>query len=280
MVSGMPTISGYPGGEPMMTGYVADPAAGLMGAVAVMVALQHRHRTGKGQRIDMSQMEAMTSFMGEAIMEFSMNKSLRPRMGNRHRRTAPHGVYPCKGDDQWVTITVSSQDEWKWFCNAIGNPDWTRDSRFTDETGRRQNHDELDEFIGQWTSQQEKYDVMHALQGAGVAAAAVLSYADILSDAHIKARGFFEEVTRPVTGTHPHAGFPAKFSETPVTIRRPAPTLGQDTEYVLKTLLDMTDDEIVQLAEEEVIGTEPQGWPYAMEAEEAISRLKDIHGKE
>jgi crotonobetainyl-CoA:carnitine CoA-transferase CaiB-like acyl-CoA transferase len=279
MVSGMPTISGYPDGEPMMTGYMADPAAGLMGAVAVMVALQYRHQTGKGQYIDLSQIEAFTTFMGGAIMDYTMNRRLQPRRGNRHPSMSPHGVYPCKGEDQWATITVSSEEEWARFCDAIGNPPWTKELRFSEPASRYQNHDDLDRLIGDWTRQQDKREVMRILQGVGVAAAPVLSFAEVLDDPQLKDRGFFETITRPVTGTHPYPGFPVKFSETPTSIRRPAPTLGQDNEYILKELLGMTEVEIARLAEEEVIGTKPQGWPYSMEADEAISRLKDIHEK-
>ncbi|HEY48559.1 MAG TPA: CoA transferase [Dehalococcoidia bacterium] len=279
MVSGMPTISGYPGGEPMMTGYIADPAAGLMGAVAVVVALQHRHRTGKGQHIDLSQIEAFTAFMGQAIIDYSMNNRMQPRRGNRHPSMAPHGVYPCKGDDDWVTITVSSDEEWDRLCDATGNPSWASEPKYTDAASRYSNHDELDKLMGEWTRQHDKHEVMQILQGAGVAAAPVLSYAEFLDDAHIKDRGFFETVTRPLTGTHPYPGFPVKLSETPVTIRRPAPTLGQDNEYILKNLLGMTDDEINELVEAEIIGTKPQGWAYSMEADEAISKLKDIHAR-
>jgi crotonobetainyl-CoA:carnitine CoA-transferase CaiB-like acyl-CoA transferase len=280
MVSGMPTISGYPDGEPMMTGYIADPAAGLMGAVAVMVALHRRHRTGKGQRIDLSQMEAITTFMGGPIMDYTMNRRLQPRRGNRHPDVAPYGVYRCKGDDEWVTITVSSEEEWAGFCSVMGNPDWVKEPKFSDNRNRCDNHDALDELINEWTSQRDRHEIMRMLQEAGIAAGAVLSYADVLSDVHLQDRGFFETVTRPVNGTHPNPGFPAKFSETPVHIRRPAPTLGQDNEYILTKLLGMTEDEINRLAEEEVIGTKPQGWAYSMDADEAISKLKDIHAKD
>ena len=277
MVSGMPTISGYPGGEPMMTGYMADPAAGLMGAVAVMTALQYRRRTGKGQHIDLSQMEAITTFMGGALMDYVMNDRFQPRRGNRHPFLAPHGVYPCKGDDEWVTITISSDDEWSAFCAAVGSPDWTQEARFSDNRSRHENHDALDVLIGQWTSQHDRREIMGVLQQAGVAASPVLSYGDVLDDPQLQHRGFFQTVTRPVTGTHPYPGFPAKFSETPVTIRRPAPTLGQDNEHVLGTILGMTKEQIAQLAEDEIIGTQPQGWAFSMGADEAIARIKAIH---
>ena len=212
-------------------------------------------------------------------MDYAMNRRLQPRRGNRHPSMSPHGVYRCIGDDEWVTITVSSEEEWARFCDAIGNPPWTKEPRFSDTLSRYENHDDLDRLIGDWTRQHDKHEVMQIMQQAGVASAPVLSYAEVLSDPHIEERGFFEVVTRPVTGTHPYPGFPAKLSETPVTIRRPAPTLGQDNEEVLTRLLGMTKEEISQLAEEEIIGTKPQGWAYSMEADEAISRLKDIHTK-
>jgi crotonobetainyl-CoA:carnitine CoA-transferase CaiB-like acyl-CoA transferase len=281
MVSGMPTISGYPDGEPMMTGYIADPIAGLMGAVAVMVALQHRHRSGEGQRIDMSQMEAVTALMGGPVMEYVMNGKMQPRRGNRHPSHAPHGVYRCKGDDQWVTITVSSEEEWARLCEAMGSPTWTQEPRFRDDVGRHQNHDDLDKLITDWTSQCEKHEVIKILQQAGVASGPVLTHAEIMSDDHIRERGLFETITRPVTGTHPYPGFPVKLSETPTSIRRPTPTLGQDNEYILTELLGMSKSEIKKLADDEIIGTSPLGWPYATtDKDEAIARLKDVHGKD
>jgi crotonobetainyl-CoA:carnitine CoA-transferase CaiB-like acyl-CoA transferase len=199
MVSGMPTISGYPNGEPMMTGYIADPIAGLMGAVAVVVALQHRHRTGKGQYIDMSQMEAVTALMGGPVMEYVMNGRMQPRRGNRHPSHAPHGVYRCKGDDEWITITVSSEEEWLRLCEAMGSPAWSQEPRFSDDSRRLQNHDDLDKLITDWTGGRDKYEVMQTLQRAGVAAAPVLTYAEIMSNPHIEERGLFETIDRPVT---------------------------------------------------------------------------------
>ena len=276
MVSGMPTISGYPGGEPMMTGYIADPAAGLTGALAVMMALLHRRRTGEGQHIDLSQMEAITGFMANAIMEYNMRGTMQQRRGNRHRYLAPHGVYPCKGDDEWVTIAVSSDEEWMAFCRALGDPYWTGEPRFSDNRSRYENHDALDELIGGWTRQRDKYGVMRILQDAGIASGPVISFAEVLSEPHFKERRLFETITRPVTGTHPYPGFPAKLSATPTEIRKPAPTLGEDNEYILGKLLGISAEEIRQLEAEEIIGTRPLGWAYNMDADEAISRISAV----
>jgi len=268
MLAGIPMISGYPGGSPMLNGYIADPFASLAGAVALMVAIKHRQQTGKGQHIDLSQVEAVTSFMCQPIMDYVMNRRIPPRRGNRHHSFAPHGVYRCKGEDQWVTIAVSSEEEWANLCGAIGNPPWTKDKRFSDPISRYEHHDALDNAIEDWTSQHNKHEVMRILQQAGVASAPVLPASELVNDPHMEQRGFFQEVTHPVTGTHRQHSFPVKFSETPVGVRMPAPTLGQHNDYVLKNLLGMTEGEIKQLAEEEIIGTKPQGWEYSEDAGE------------
>ncbi len=268
MLSGIPTISGYPGGPPMLNGYIADPFASLAGAVAVMIALKHRQRTGKGQHIDLSQVEAVTSFMGQPIMDYVMNRRMQPRRGNRHQSFAPHGVYRCRGKDDWVAIAVSSEEEWRGLCDAMVNPPWTKEPRFSDPLNRYENHDALDKLLEGWTSQHDKHDVMRILQQAGIASAPVLPASELVVDPHMEHRGFFQEVTHPVTGTYRQHGFPVKFSETPIGIRMPAPTLGQHNGYVLQDLLGMTEAEINQLTAEEIIGTKPQGWAYSEDAGE------------
>jgi len=274
MFAGIPTISGYPDGRPMLQGYIADPFAGLAGAIAVMVALKHRQQTGKGQHIDLSQIEAVTSFMGQPIMDYVMNRRIQPRRGNRHDSSAPHGVYRCKGEDEWVAIAVSSEEEWANLCDAMGNPTWAKEHRFSDPLSRYENHDALDKLIEDWTCQHDKHEVMRILQQAGVASAPVLPCSELVSDPHMEQRGFCEEVTHPVTGTQRYHGFPVKFSATPVRIRMPAPTLGQHNYYILTKVLGMTEEEINQLAEEEIIGTKPKGWPYLMEGEEEAEKDK------
>jgi crotonobetainyl-CoA:carnitine CoA-transferase CaiB-like acyl-CoA transferase len=273
MLAGTPMVSGYPNGSPMLNGYIADPFASLFGACAVMVALKHRQRTGKGQHIDMSHVEAITSFNAQPLMDYVMNGRIQSRRGNRHQSIAPQGVYRCKGDDEWVAIAVFSEDEWLNLCNAIGNPPWTQEPRFSHAVTRYNNHDELDKLIEEWTRQKDKHEAMRILQEAGVAAAPVLSCAELVSDPHLEHRGFIPEVTHPVTGTYKQHGFPARFSETPVRIRMPAPTLGQHNEYVFTKLLGMTMEELKQLAEEKVIGTKPLGWPYSEDAGEQDKRL-------
>jgi len=255
-MSGIPQLTGNPDGPPRMTETSpSDPAAGINGAAAVLTALLYRQRTGKGQYIDLSQIEALTGCLGDAIVEYTMNKQVRPRYGNHHPFWAPQGFYRCKGDDKWVGITVKSDGEWQAFCQAIGRPALVEDERFADTMNRWQNQDELDVMIEEWTVEHEKYEVMNILQKAGVAAAPVMDGIDHLNDPHLNERGTFQKVDREVTGTHrlPIPTSPMRFSKCPISIRRPAPTLGEHNEYVYGELLGMSKGEVQALYDEQII---------------------------
>ena len=154
---------------------------------------------------------------------------------------APHGYYRCKGDDLWVGIAVSSDAEWEQFSEAIGNPPWAKEDRFADSLSRWQNQDELDKLVEEWTIQHDHYQVMNTLQRAGVAAGAVLTSSELLTDPHLKERGTFQGVDRAIMGTHPYPvpTAPMKLSRSPIGIRRPAPLLGEHNEYVLGELLSL-----------------------------------------
>ena len=260
LMNGFAQLTGYPDGPPKETGFsITDPLAGVYGMTAVMLALLHREMTGEGQYIDLSQIEATTCTIGDAIVDYSMNQRVQPRRGNRHPSMAPHGYYRCKGDDLWVGIAVSSDEEWQHFGKAMGNPTWTREERFADSLSRLHNQDELDKLIEEWTIQRDHNEVMDTLQKIGVAAGAVLTGAEHVNDPHLKARGTFQIVDRAVVGPHPYPipSAPMRLSKSPATIRRPAPLLGEHNEYVLKELLSMSEDEIQSLADEKIIGTEP-----------------------
>lgn len=261
-MAGIPQLTGYPDGPPEMTGAASsDPIVGTNGAMAILMALLFRQMTGKGQYIDLSQIEAATSFIGDAIVDYSMNKRVQPRRGNRHPSMAPHGYYRCQGDDLWVGIAVSSDEEWEQFGKAIGAPPWTKEERFADSLSRWHNQDELDKLVEGWTIGHGHYEVMDTLQQAGVAAGAVLSSAELLTDPHLKERGTFQTVERDIVGAHPYPipSAPIKLSESPITIRRPAPLLGEHNDYVFGELLGMSKEEIQSLADDQIIGTAPLG---------------------
>lgn len=201
-MSGIPELTGYADGPPKLSdsGFT-DAIAGVNGMVAVLMALLFRQVTGKGQYIDLAQIEATTCLIGDAIVDYTMNKRTQPRHGNRHPFMAPHGYYRCEGDDLWVGIAVSSDEEWRQFGKAIGSPPWVKEDRFADSLSRWHNQDELDKLIEEWTIQHDHYEVMNILQKAGVAAGAVLTSAELLTDPHLGERGTFQMVDRAIVGS-------------------------------------------------------------------------------
>lgn len=181
-------------------------------------------------------------------------------MGNRDQWKAPHGCYPCLGEDEWVVIAVSSDEEWDSLCRAMGSPEWCNDPKFADQLSRYKHQDELDGHIRAWTAQRDHYAAMHRLQRAGVPAGAVLNNKELLLDPQYRARGFYQSVEHPEEtglGTMPYPGPPWKFTRTPGSVRRAAPTLGQDNELILGTYLGLSQREIAALEAKKIIGKAP-----------------------
>ncbi len=235
--------------------YMADAAAGAGGAFAVACALNHRRRTGEGQLIELSQAENAVPYLGQAFMDYSMNGRSQTTLGNRHP-TALQGVYPCAGDDRWVAITIFDDRDWELFCEAIGNPEWTRELEFATHDSRRENHDSLDRRISEWTRRLGHREAMSLLQSYGVAAGAVMDQSDAFHDPHLEERAMFERAFQSDVGTHLYPRAPFKMSESDVRIRRGPVKLGQDNEYVYKTLLKLSDAEYDELVQSGHIGDE------------------------
>ena len=157
---------------------------------AVMAALMHRLRTGQGQFIDVSQAQAASATIPEALLDFSVNRRTEPRTGNEHPTMAPHGCYPCKGDDQWIAIAVAEDEQWLALCRVLGRQEWPADSRFNDAQERLRRREELDRMVGTATKEWGAHDLMDRLQSEGVAAGAVLDSKALLFNDHLRERGF------------------------------------------------------------------------------------------
>ena len=226
--------------------YAADAAAGAGGAFAVLSALHYRRRTGSGQLVELAQVENFFPYLGQATLDYTMNNRVQTTLGNRHPY-AVQGCYPCQGDDRWVCITIFDDSEWAAFSGALGDPEWAREERFGGAHGRLEHQDEIDRHISQWTSQQDHKEVMRLLQAAGVAAGPVMDQRDAYDDPHLSQRGVFQEAYQEDTGTHLYPGAPFKMSHTPPRIRRGPVRLGEDNEYVYKTLLRYSDREYAEL---------------------------------
>ena len=182
---------------------------------SVMAALLHRAKTGCGTWVDLAMYQNGAAFVGEGLLAYSFNGERVRRMGNRHPAMAPHGCYPCVGEDQWVTIAVRDDDDWLAFCGAIGKPELAEEARYSSVRGRLERQDALDGIISEWTGQRTSYQVMEVLQGAGVPAGPVLTAGQALADPHFRQRGFFEKVAHPDQtglGTKEYIGRGWKFS--------------------------------------------------------------------
>lgn len=254
-LAGLETLVGYPGERVlgMLTFGYADPSNAHHGALAVLAALWHRRRTGAGQYIDMSQLEATVGLAAEALMDFVMNGRVAGPEGARHRSMAPHANYPCRGEDAWVAIAVEDDGVWARLVDAIGSPAWARDDRFATLAGRQAHLDELDQRLGEWTRARGAWEVTEILQRAGVAAFPVYGLDDQKRDPHFQAHGLLARPEHPRIGQMEVYAHPIKLAETPGGVQGTAPALGEHTNQILGTLLGLTAEEIAALQAEGVL---------------------------
>jgi crotonobetainyl-CoA:carnitine CoA-transferase CaiB-like acyl-CoA transferase len=232
-----------------------DFMAGVAGAGAVMAALLYRSKTGQGQFIDSAQIEVGANFLGPAYVDYTVNGRVGAPEGNRRAGAGPYGAYPCSdGPERWCAISVKNQAEWERFRAAIGDPGWCGEARFATPAKRVQHREELDELVGNWTRQYTGPELMERLQAAGVAAAPIQDVEDqLFRDRNYQERGFFVTVAEPVAGEviaeHP----PTHSSEGEVSVRTPAPLMGEHTEDVLRTVLRLGDRELESLRSDGVL---------------------------
>jgi benzylsuccinate CoA-transferase BbsF subunit len=247
-LSGMTQLTSFPGQPPTGLGFsYADHVAGLYTSLSLLGALEHRYKTGDGQHIDISQVEATASLLGGAIMDYSATGQQPMPSGNSSPLAAPHNVYPCK-DDRWCAITVFTEDDWLGFRRALGNPSWAEDAKFATLTVRVCNSGELDKRITTWTREKEAYDVMTVLQSNGVAAGVVQDARDLVNDPQLKSRGFFVKLKENLTD-----GMPLKMSGASAGYRCEAPAPGYDNSYVYQELLGISNKELDGLRDRGVI---------------------------
>jgi len=273
-LGGLSYLSGFAHRPPVGTGtnytdYVINPGHLL---VPVIAALRYRKRTGKGRHIVMAQYASAASVLETAILDYTVNDRIQSRDGNRIPYAAPHGCYRCKGedrvatyasalgpapgkkDDRWCVIAVFSDDEWRAFCDVIGNPSWTRDPRFSTLSDRKENEDDLDQLVQDWTMTRSPEEVMVLMQQAGVPAGVVQDAEDLLvNDPQLRTRGYYVYLDHSVTGHSAYDGIAYKLSETPGRLSRAAPRIGEHTEYVCREILGMTEEEINKYLVEEVL---------------------------
>ena len=246
-LSGFSYYSGCPDGDPLGFGMAyTDVITPRFAVAALMAALAYRRRTGKGQVLDIAQLETDIHFLSPQMLDYTVNGRIGSREGNQCPYACPHGVFPCRDEDSWCAIAVSTDDEWHSFKQVVDKP-WTEDIKFSTLLDRKRNEGELDRLISEWTVGFTAERLMELMQNAGVLAGVVKSAEDIISDPELKHRNSFWKMEHKIIGPLTHLGRPFTLSKTPAQPRMPAPCLGEHTEYVCTRLLGMPDDEFVEL---------------------------------
>ena len=280
-LTGFTYLTGWPDRTPVGLGtnypdYVVNPGHCV---IAVLAALRYRAKTGKGQRIELAQIESTVAALGPALMEAAANGRVPERNANRLPHAAPHGVFPCLPrpqsgsvpqratlradaaasaatsiEDRWLAIAVLTDAQWEGLKDVAGRPLWADAERFDTLLGRKAHEDELEAGIAAWTQTMLAEEAMALLQAKGVPAGVVQTAEDVLEhDPHLKARGFYVRLEHPELGESAYDGPQFRLSETPARLHGPAPLLGEHNEYVLREILGYDDARIAELLVEQVV---------------------------
>jgi crotonobetainyl-CoA:carnitine CoA-transferase CaiB-like acyl-CoA transferase len=223
-------------------------------AIALLAALDYRRETGCGQYIDFSQIEAAMHFLTPALLDYSVNGHGQTCVGNRDLNFAPHGVYPCAGDDQWIAVVCENDAQWRALCGVLRLPELEHASRFISAAERLAHAEELDRIVTRWTSEMERYQAESLLQAAGVPASVVQNSPELTLDPQLVHRGHFVELPHRTQGTTFVESTGIELTLTPGEASAAAPTIGADTQHILQDILGYSEDQITELATDGALG--------------------------
>jgi crotonobetainyl-CoA:carnitine CoA-transferase CaiB-like acyl-CoA transferase len=253
--SGMAWMTGEADGPPLIPRGACDPLAGMHAAFAAVAALDDRERTGRGGYIESTMVEAALNVAAEIVLERTAYGTTLARDGNRGPVAAPQGLYPCRGEEQWLALAVATDAQWHALRAALGDPAWMRADAYRTADGRRAAHDAIDAELRAWAREQDLHTAAEALSSAGVPAEPVLDAATAAGLEPFRARSFVETVDHPVLGRYEVIGLPFRLASHPGPwFRTPPPTLGQHNDEVLGGLLGHPAAELADLRERAVIG--------------------------
>ena len=251
---GFTYLAGWPDKSPSGPyGAYTDTPPPRFAAAAIIAALDYRRRTGKGQCLDLCQFEVGMHFLAPVVMDYMANHHTATRRGNFCPYACPHGAYPCRGEDCWCVIAVSTDAHWHSLCHCLGSPLWSRDERFSTLLGRKSNEDELDTLVATATVEFTSEELMNKLQQSGVPAGVVEKASDLYSDPQLKHRGHFWAMEHPELGEYHPDGPAFKLSKTPAQLRLPPPVMGRDNYYVYTEILGLSGEELAELMAERVL---------------------------
>jgi len=253
-IAGFNHMTGWPDREavgPWAT--ITDSLSPRFVALLIVGALLHRRRTGEGQYIDVSQIECGVYALSEMMVRHAAGGEVMTRAGNRDEQAAPHGVYPCRGEDRWIALAIHSDEEWRLLRREMGNPPFGQDPRFDGRVGRLEHADELDGYLARFTAQHEAHGLMEALQAAGLEAGVVQHMDELLDDPQLAHRDHFQRRVHGHLGELAFEHYAIRLDGSPPEIRTPGPNLGEHTEEVLASMLGFAPEEIARLVEDEVL---------------------------
>jgi len=244
---------------------LGDPVGGLTGTFGILAALHERETTGRGQWIELAQVEGVIPLLAGQILEYQLTGKVPAPRGNRHPDFAPHGIFRCAGGEEhaWLALAAHSDDQWRALARALGLERLATDPRFIDLASRKANEDALDAELTRALATVPIDDAVARLRAAGVDTAPVNSAPAVLGDAQLQDRGYFVPIDRAVVGTHLYPGAVARMSATPAAQEAPAPLLGEHNAEVFRELLGMTEAELAELESAGVIGTAPRDYRKA-----------------
>jgi benzylsuccinate CoA-transferase BbsF subunit len=253
-LAGFTSLTGYPDGSPqILYGPYIDYIAVGYGAVAILAALDHRKRTGKGQYIDLAQYETGLQFMAPVLLDYRVNGRAATRNANRDLHMAPHGAFPCQGEDRWCVLSINSDEQWQSLCEALGKPSWAQDGKFQTLAGRKEHENELEQKISEWTRQRTPQEIVEKLQAAGVSAGVINTMKDVYTDPQLTHRGQWVELNHPEIGAMHYQRPPFILSKSPAGPQQRDPLLGEHNEYFFKELLGLPPKDYAELVDQGVI---------------------------
>ena len=249
---GIMGITGSPDGPPTRVGSsIADIISGTYTTIGILAALRVRDKTGQGQEIDISMMDAVVSVLENAIVRYIATGEIPQRVGSCHPSIAPFDVFEAK--DGWVVIAIGNDSLWEKFCKVIDKVELLNDSRFVTNSKRSENYKELKPIVIKWSERKNVDEIVNILIKAGIPVGEVNTIDKIIDDPNIRLRNAIVEVEHPVAGKIKMANTPIRLSLTPGEVEKASPLLGQHTEEILKELLNLTKGEIDSLRREDVI---------------------------
>ena len=261
--SGFTWLTGYPDQKPLEPYCVGDPNAGIHALAGLLLALEHRRRTGEGSAVEAAMVDAAVNVTAEQVIEYSAYGQLLERAGNRGPAAAPQNLYRTAdtdergGKDCWVALSVTSDAQWDALVTALDRPGWATAASLADAGGRAERHDLIDEHLAAWCADQGADEIVALLWPAGVPVAKVVQPHHQGEVEQLQARTFFETLEHPVSGTARYSTLPMRFSEGPERLhRRHAPLLGEHNTDILGEL-GLGPEEIAALEADGVIGGEP-----------------------